>query len=289
MNNHTLQKSLRIAKSEYIKWLRNPRMLIGGILVIVIYTLAVVPLLNRTQKMGIPMNIFEPMIAVGNSGLLVLLLPSVFLILQSDYPVIEPNSLMYLSRTGKKAWLIGQILFSLMSIVTYLLAIFIAVGICSAGGSYFGLEWSESTRMYIAAFPDDRDSFASSLLPSNLYNQITLGMAMVYTFSLLVLYFFLLMLVLLVFSLRKKRKLGLFLAFAIIMLGVVTCATGVDAMWALPMANSIIWLHYTEILSTPVYPIINSYLYFGGYIGILLVLSAILIRRAEFESTEVLQ
>ncbi len=102
MSDRFLKKSLRIAKTEYIKWLRNPRMLIGGILIIVIYTLAVVPLLERAEKMGIPMNIFEPIIAVGNSGLLVMLLPSVFLILQSDYPVIEPNSLMYLSRTGKK-------------------------------------------------------------------------------------------------------------------------------------------------------------------------------------------
>lgn len=289
MSDRFLTKSLRIAKTEYIKWLRNPRMLIGGILVIVIYTLAVVPLLERAQKMGIPMNIFEPIIAVGNSGMLVLLLPSVFLILQSDYPVVEPNSLMYLSRTGKKAWLIGQILFSLMSIVTYLGVIFVIVGLCSASGSCFGLEWSESTRFYAATFPKDADSFTASLLPSNLYNQIPLGMTLVYTFSLLVLYFFLLMMVLLVFSLIKKRGLGLFCTYAIIMGGVVTCVAKVDAMWAFPMANSIIWLHYTEILSTPIYPIGSSYLYFGCCIGVLLILCAVLLKKAEFESTEVLQ
>lgn len=289
MNDRFLTKSLRIAKTEYIKWLRNPRMLIGGILVIVIYTLAVVPLLERAQKMGIPMNIFEPIIAVGNSGLLVLLLPSVFLILQSDFPAIEPNSLMYLSRTGKRAWLLGQILFSLMSIVTYLGAIFVIVGICSASGSCFGLEWSESTRFYAATFPNDADSFTASLLPSNLYNQIPLGMTLLYTFSLLVLYLFLLMLVLLVFSLIKKRGLGLFFTYVIIMGGVVTCVAKVNAMWAFPMANSIIWLHYTEILSTPIYPIANSYLYFGSCIGVLLILCALLIKKAEFESTEVLQ
>lgn len=289
MSDRFLKKSLRIAQTEYIKWLRNPRMLIGGILIIVIYTLAVVPLLERAEKMGIPMNIFEPIIAVGNSGLLVMLLPSVFLILQSDYPVIEPNSLMYLSRTGKKAWFLGQIIFSLLSIVTYLGAIFLAVGICSASGSYFGLEWSESTRMYAAAFPDDADGFAASLLPPNLYNQISLDMTLIYTFSLLVLYFFMLTLVLLVFSLRKKRGLGLFWTYAIVMGGVVTCAVKTDSMWVLPMANSIIWLHYTEILNTPSYPIINSYLYFFGCIGGLLILSLLLLKRAEFESTEVFQ
>lgn len=289
MNKHFLTKSLRIAKTEYIKWLRNPRMLIGGILVIVIYTLAVVPLLERAQKMGIPMNIFEPIIAVGNSGMLVMLLPSVFLILQSDYPVIEPNSLMYLSRAGKGAWLFGQIIFSLMSIVTYLGVVFVAVGISAASGSYFGLEWSESTRMYAATFPNDADGFTASLLPPNLYNQIPLDMTLVYTFSLLVLYFFLLTMVLLVFSLRKKRTLGLFCTYAIVMGGVVTCVAKTDAMWAFPMANSIIWLHYTEILSTPIYPIVSSYVYFGGCILGLLVLSILLLRRAEFESTEVLQ
>lgn len=289
MNDRFLTKSLRIAKAEYTKWLRNPRMLICGVLVIVIYTLAVVPLLERSQKMGCPMNIFEPMIAVGNSGLLVMLLPSVFMILQSDYPVIESNSFLYLSRTGKKAWLLGQILFSLMSIVTYLGVLFLAVGICSASESYFGLDWSESARMYAAVFPDGADSFAVSLLPSNLYNQISLGMTLVYTFSLLVLYFFFLTLVLLVFSLCKKRRLGLFCTYAIIMSGVVTCATKTDLMWAFPMANSIIWLHYTEILSTPTYPIYCSYLYFSCWIVGLLFLNTILIKHTEFESVEVLQ
>ena len=103
------------------------------------------------------------------------------------------------------------------------------------------------------------------------------------------LYVFLLTLVLLAFSLIKKRNLGLFCTYAIIMAGVVTCVVKADAMWAFPMANTIIWLHYTEILSTPIYPIGNSYLYFGCGIGVLLILCAVLIRRAEFESTEVLQ
>ena len=196
---------------------------------------------------------------------------------------------MYLSRTGKKAWLVGQILFSLMSIVTYLGVIFVAVGLCSASGSYLGLEWSESTRLYAATFPDDADGFAASLLPPNLYNQIPLGMTLVYTFSLLVLYFFLLTLVLLVFSLIKKRSLGLFCTYAIVMAGVATCVAKTDVMWAFPMANSIIWLHYTEILSTPIYPIGSSYWYFGCCIGVLLILCAVLLSKAEFESTEVLQ
>lgn len=289
MSNHFFAKTLRIAKTEYIKWLRNPRMLIGGILVIVIYTLAVVPLLDRAEKMGLPMNIFEPMIAVGNSGLLVLLLPSVFLVLQSDYPVIEANSLMYLSRTGKRSWLLGQLLFSLMSIVTFLGGIFIAVGICAASGSYFGVEWSESTRMYAAVFPEDADSFAALLLPPNLYNQIPLGMTLLYTFSLLALYFFVLTLILMLFSMVKKRGVGLFLTYAVVMCGLVTCSVRVDAMWAFPMANSIIWLHYTEILSKPIYPIWSSYLYFGVLIAGLLIANGLLLKKAEFECTEVLQ
>lgn len=263
-------------------------MLIGGILVVVIYTLAVVPLLERAEKMGLPLNFWEPMVAVGNSGLLVLLLPSVFLVLQSDYPVIEANSLMYLVRAGKRTWLLGQILFSLVSIISYLGGVFIAVGICVYSDAYFGFEWSESTRMYALMFPNEYDSFVASLLPSNLYNQIPLGAAVFHTFILLLLYFFMLTMVMMLFFLINKQGVGLLAAYGFIMSGVLTCAVQADVMWFFPMANSIIWLHYTEILNTPVYPVWCSYLYFFCWIFILITANFMLVKKAQFECREML-
>ena len=101
MNRLRLKSVISIAHSEYIRWIMNPRILIVGILFIFMRTLAVEPLLERVAKMGVPLTVFEPFEAMGNSGMLVLLMPCVFLILISDYPVISEFSLLCVQRTGK--------------------------------------------------------------------------------------------------------------------------------------------------------------------------------------------
>lgn len=288
MAHRTLQKAWAVAVTEWGKWLRNPRMMIALMLVIVARTLAVVPLAERTEQSGLPMNLFEPMIAVGNSGMLVMLLPAVFLILMSDFPVLESNSLLYLSRTGKRAWFWGQILFAVMSVLTYLGGIFLLVTLSAFGNTEINASWSEATRTFIARNPEMADSFVAELLPSNLYNQLTLPQAIGYTFSLLALYLFLLCMILLLFTMLKRRAIGVLSAYGVLLCGVITCAVRLKSMWLFPMANTIIWLHYTEILRKPVYPILNSYLYLGILTAIVLLMNRILLHKMEFEQTEVL-
>ena len=287
MAHRALHKAWIVAVTEWMKWLRNPRMLIVLILVIVARTLAIEPLLERNTEMQMSMNIFEPIIAIGNSGMLVMLLPAVFLILMSDFPVMESNALLYVSRTGKCAWFWGQVLFALMSILTYLCGIFLLVTLFSLGGTEISLSWSEATRTYVYHNPQKIDSFIAELLPSNLYNQLTLLQAIVYTFSLLILYLFLLCMILLLFTMLKQRAIGVLSAYTILLCGVITCAVRLKSMWIFPMANTIIWLHYTEILRKPIYPIGASYLYFTMLIGSILLMSRLLLHRMDFEQTEV--
>lgn len=165
-----LRKIWGVARTEYVGWITDPRIIILGVLLIFIKTLAIDPLAARAEKFGDTMIIFEPYIAVGNSGALTLFMPLVFLVLLSDYPKLGGNSMFYISRTGKKNWLCGQILFLIMAIVTFIGVVFLASMLFSGG--HFGTEWSEAVRKYIARFPNEAGNFDSHLLPSNLYNQI---------------------------------------------------------------------------------------------------------------------
>ena len=72
--NRNLKCVLSVARSEYIKWITNPRVIIVGVLLVFMRTLAIEPLLERAAKMEIPLNILEPFVAIGNSGMLVMLL-----------------------------------------------------------------------------------------------------------------------------------------------------------------------------------------------------------------------
>lgn len=285
MVNKTYFSSIfSIARSEYIHWLTNPRILIIGILFIFMRTLAVEPLFERAEKMQGALTVFEPFIAIGNSGMLVLLMPCVFLILISDYPIINGNTLLFVQRIGKVNWFLGQILFVIFAVFSYMGTLLI-VSIITSNGK-FCLEWSETIRLYASHFPNEYNSFASELIPSNLYNQISLITSLLQTFFLMSAYLFVLVLILYLFKIINIRSAGIFAVYSLIGFGVVTCSVKSPTMWLFPMANTIVWLHYTEIIREPVVPIIQSYMYFLILIFFLLICNFVALKKMQFVNIE---
>ena len=119
-----VRKILSTARTEYVKWITNPRMIILGVMLIFINDFAVSPLLKNAEDMNSPLNILEPFIAVANSQLLILIIPAVYLTLISDFPRTDGNTLFFLLRTGKLNWLLGQVLFVIMTIFTFVGVVF---------------------------------------------------------------------------------------------------------------------------------------------------------------------
>lgn len=275
-----MRKIWGVARTEFVGWITNPRVIILGILLIFVKTLAIDTLSTRAEKFGDTMIIFEPFIAVGNSGALTLFMPLVFLVLLADYPRLGGSALFSVSRTGKKCWLCGQILFLIMAIITFLAAIFAASMLFSGG--HFGTEWSEAIRKYNARFPDEAASFDSQLLPSNLYNQIPMMTALWQTSALLAAYLLVLALVIYLLKILFGSSVGLAGALLVMALGTATTSLYSPIKWAFPTANTIIWLHYTEILSEPIYPMWASFLYFGALLALLIAGNLFALKKLKF-------
>lgn len=276
-----------VARTEYLRWITDPRVIIVGVLLVFMRTLAVEPLLERATKFGEKLNILEPFAAIGNSGMLVMLMPCVFLILISDYPKMTGSTLFFIKRTGKSNWFVGQLLFLIMAIVTFLLVVVIGSIIVSKGE--YGLNWSDTVTKYEARFPNESGNFTSQLLPSNLYNQMTLVSAVGQTLVLMTLYLFMLSLIIYFFKLAHIQSFGLFAAIFIVAAGVMTCSLKSPSMWVFPMANTIVWLHYEEILSKQVFPIWCSYAYFIIAVIIGLVINIVAVRRLQFYNIELVE
>lgn len=275
-----LRKIWGVARTEYVGWITNPRIIILGVLLVFIKTLAIDPLAARAEKFGDTMIIFEPYIAVGNSGVLTLFMPLVFLVLLSDYPKLGGNSMFYISRTGKKNWLCGQIIFLIMAIITFMSAVFLSSILFSGG--HFGTEWSEAVRKYISRFPNEAGNFDSHLLPSNLYNQIPMMTAMWQSSVLLAAYLLTLALIIYFFKILFSSSAGLAGAVLVMALGTATTSLYSPIKWFFPTANTIIWLHYTEILSEPIYPMWASFLYFGILLTVLAAGNFIALKKLKF-------
>lgn len=275
-----LRKIWGVARTEFVGWVTNPRVIILGVLLIFIRTLAIDPLTARAERFGDTMIVFEPFIAVGNSGALTLFIPLVFLVLFSDYPKLGGNSLFYISRTGKTAWLCGQILFLIMAVTAFLGAIFAASMLFSGG--HFGTEWSEAVRKYAARFPEEAYNFDSQLLPSNLYNQIPMMTALWQTSVLLAENLLVYALIIYLLKMMFSSSVGLAGALIVMALGTATTSLYSPIKWAFPTANAIIWLHYEEILRAEIYPMWASFAYFAVLLAALIGGNFIALKRLKF-------
>ena len=115
-----------VFRREYIEWITNPRMLMCVVLVVMVREIVLLPMRNLSMGMGQPINAMEPVIAVANSGVLLLLMPLVYLVIMADFPRVSGNTYFYLTRTGRINWIMGQIVFQIVSLLTYLLFVIIS-------------------------------------------------------------------------------------------------------------------------------------------------------------------
>ncbi|MBO5383449.1 MAG: hypothetical protein J6A30_04025 [Ruminococcus sp.] len=273
-----------VARSEYVKWITNPRVIVIEVLLVFMKTLAIDPLLERADKIGEKIAVLEPFAAIGNSGMLVMLIPCVFMVLISDYPKMTGNTLYFVKRTGKKNWFIGQMLFVFFAIISFLTVILLG-SVLMSQGSFTG-NWSDVVTKYNAMFPDESGNFTSQLLPSNLYNQIPLITSILQTIGLMTVYMLVISMIIYFFKLIHIQSFGLLAAVFVVAGGVVTCSLKSELMWLFPMANTIVWLHYDIILDELNVPMWYTYAYFAVILSVLTIANAIAVKHLEFINIE---
>ena len=284
MRNFSLHKIFSVAKTEYIKWVTNPRMIIIIVMMVFIKSVAIDPLLDNSVEMNSPLNMLEPFIAVGNSGLVLLVLPIVYMTLMADFPKVDGNAIFYMIRTGKINWLIGQIIFSIGAIITYLSVVFAGSVLPLLGRAFWANGWSLVVKQYDILFPEKAGGVAAELVPKSLYNQLPPFSAAIQSYILIALYLFTLSLIMILIYLFGMKILGTLTNGAIISIGVTFTSIKTSAMWLLPMANTIIWLHHTSYFREPIKPISYSYIYFVVLILVLLISCVFAVRKSNFST-----
>lgn len=284
MKKFNLRQCFACAKTEYIKWVCDARMVILGVLLIFIYNFAIQPLLQNAEKMNEPLNMLEPFIAVANSGAVLMIIPLVFMTLIADFPKIDNNTVFYIMRIGRKNWLTGQIIKLVMMAASYLAVIFVGsvVPMITRGFWYNG--WSNVVTNFKNVFPEQSMNFGVQLVPENLYNQLTVFEAAVKSYLLVFAYLMIIGLILLALSLIKHKTLGFVSCGAVIALGTAFCSIKTSLMWTMPMANSIIWLHFTKYFRVPEVSITFSVVYLVTFVAALIVFCYIMIGRFNYDN-----
>ncbi len=256
-------------------------MIILTALAVYIYVFAVEPLKVNAELMDKPLNTLEPYIAALNSGSLLLIIPLGFLAVSADFPKIDGSVMFGLIRTGRVNWYCGQIISLLMMSAGYLIFVFAASIIPTVFFGFWGTDWSEVAIDFSREFPDHSRNFGALLLPKNLFNHLSLPGAAAQSTLFVFVYLILLGMIMICFTILGKKTIGIIICGGLIAAGSSLCSIRSELMWAFPMANSVVWLHYTEFRREPAYPIWCSVLYFAGIILFLFFLGLFRLRTFE--------
>lgn len=274
--------AFRVAKTEYVKWIRNPKMIILFVMLIFAYDYVILELIEAADKMGEKLQVFEGFIGISNSQLLLMILPIVFVGLMGDFPRVDGNAMFYIHQVGKGNWLLGQVVFAAMAAGSYLAALlgfscFMLLGRCYAGNL-----WSEITTKYYLFAPNDTMSMVANLTTGRLYNNLPPWNAALHICGLVFLFLLLISMLLLIGFVCKMRIGGIVLTVGLLCLGNVLAYMENNIRWLFPTAHAILEIHFDEIYKKPIMDMRFSYIYYLVLILVCVMVSYIAIDHYDF-------
>lgn len=288
-NNLSFRKIWSVCRTEYVKWVMNARMIMFVALIVFVYDYVIRTIMENGEKMGEPINIIEPFIAIGNSALLLFIMPIVFLALISDFPKSDGNSMFYMIRIGKVNWFLGQTLFAIVAGISYVGAILGISCLVVMKNAFIYNEWSDVVYLYYKYFPNDYDNVILDLITDRLYNNLTPLQAFTHTALLMLLMVIMTALIQLLSFAYNRKMVGLLINICLLCMGIGTTLFEGSLKWVFPVSNAVAWMHYDRVFKKPIVPIINSYLYFIIIIVVLLVWNIIAIKKYDFSKVRDLE
>lgn len=271
----------RIAVLEWKSMFYSTKLLILGMMFIFLNIQIIEPIVECSRLMECKVSFFEPFVALANSSEVVLVLPLLFLTMMADFPKHGGITTFVHIRCDRLTWVIGEMMFVVMSSVTILGGLMVVSGLLLFGNGTFSLSFSDAVTKYVSRFPEKCFDYVVSLFPENLYNQMQLTEAVLHSLALMFLYFTLLALLLLLFTILNKKIAGVLTTVLVIVLGAILNLTE-TFQWLFPTAHTLTWLHFSPVFAKQIYPIAYSYLYFGIADSALLLACVLLRKKYQY-------
>ena len=87
---------------------------------------------------------------------LLMIMPIVFITLIGDFPKNDGNMLFCVQRTWRVNWLLGQMLFLVMSSLTFMLGVILSTFLAAAGHLQWSEQWSATVTDYSSSSRERR-------------------------------------------------------------------------------------------------------------------------------------
>lgn len=248
----------KIALLEWQNVFYSTKILILAIMCIFLKVQIIDTIINAAVEMDGKVSIIEPFAAICNSPVVLLIVPILFFTMMSDFPKENAVSKFVGIRTNTLLWVIGEMLFVIVSSVTMVVFLFAASVIMTAKYVSFTFTYSDVVAKYMITFPDRENDYFMNLFRRQMYNQLELKDTVLYSCSLMLLLFILFGMIMLFASIINVKMAGIVLNCVILISGVFDSVI----KWHFPLPHTILMYHFREYLSKPIMELKYSYLYF---------------------------
>ena len=160
---------------EVMRILRSSKCLIMILCGIFININIIEPIRGLSHQMGSNASAFEPFIALSNSGLVLMVIPLLFIVMMSDFPDSSAFQYFYGIRMSKTRWITIQMACIYVGTVMYLLTVFVFSWLFSVDYTSFQTDFSDAVKYYTSTFPEQSYSYVAQLFPLNMLNQLSLS------------------------------------------------------------------------------------------------------------------
>ena len=205
-----LLQALTVARYNFRLWRRNPRVVIAFCLALILCFLLSDQVVQYAQRYDTTMQIFEPFIWTFSDSNSILLASLILVFLFADMPFISSGTPLFLVRTKRSIWLVGQFLYIIGATFLYLIYVLAATSVVCMHRSFGGNMWSETAARLGYSSAGSRLKLPVTVKTMEMS---TPYQCMGIIFGLMLLYTLLLVFLMMAFNLYKGQMAGMLAAF----------------------------------------------------------------------------
>ncbi|GEM_PF-3504778 len=259
---------IRMALAELSGLLRSTKVLILCLFLIFVNIQVIDPLHGVSRDMNGNLSILEPFIAISNSGIILLVLPLLYIVMMADYPREGGVQYFVRVRSSLRAWITEQILFSFFASVIVVTVVVLGSMLLSAGFVDLSPRYSDALMRYSEVFPEKAGGYIDSLFPAQFYNQTTAVGSFLYSVSVWILFYNMLSLINITMSFYLHKIAGIIINCVLVIAGAISS----NIQWIFPLPHVVLYMHYEEYAAIPKISPAWSYLYFISFNVILIII-----------------
>lgn len=210
--------ALNVAAYNFRLWKKNPRVIIAFSLAFILCFLLSDKVVRFADANDTVMQVFEPFIWTFSDSNSILLASLLLIFLFADMPFISSGTPLFLVRTKRRTWLIGQFIYIIGATLVYLIFVLFSTSIICMNKTFPGNIWSETAARLGYSGAGEKIAVPATVKTMEMSTPYA---CMIVIFGLMLMYILFLVFVMMVFNLYKGQRAGMIAVLGISVYGFV--------------------------------------------------------------------